>query len=359
VVNPTIATHPHTISVASIQKGGSVKMGRRVQIVPGDLVFSRLHTQSGSFAFADRSYLATTTFLPLAVDETRADRRFLFWALHVRVPTLSVSDTVGRETYKPQDILSLKIPLPPLWRQRRMVARLEELAAKLKEARVLHRQAADETERLLGATCDRLFDDLAQRWARQPLGDQVEIQGGFAFKSDEYLEQGLPIVRISNLENGIVHVKGSPCMPESCLEEFKRFVLQPGDILIAMSGATTGKVGVVPGNCRRWLLNQRVGRFLPKDRQALEQRYVYWLARSVQKQVFEAAYGAAQPNTSPGDLEKLQFPFPPLPEQRRIVAYLDDLQTKMDALKRLQAETAAELDALLPSILNQAFKGEL
>ena len=50
---------------------------------------------------------------------------------------------------------------------------------------------------------------------------------------------------------------------------------------------------------------------------------------------------------------------PPLPEQRRIVAELDALQSEVDALKRLQAEIASELDALLPSILDKAFKGEL
>ena len=53
------------------------------------------------------------------------------------------------------------------------------------------------------------------------------------------------------------------------------------------------------------------------------------------------------------------LPVPPLPEQRRIVAYLDDLQAKVDQLKTLQAQTAAELDALLPSILDRAFRGEL
>ncbi len=50
---------------------------------------------------------------------------------------------------------------------------------------------------------------------------------------------------------------------------------------------------------------------------------------------------------------------PPLPEQRRIVAELDALQSQVDALKRLQAETSTELDALLPAILDRAFKGEL
>ena len=60
-----------------------------------------------------------------------------------------------------------------------------------------------------------------------------------------------------------------------------------------------------------------------------------------------------------GNLQRLKVPVPPLPEQRRIVAELDALQAEVDALKRLQAETAAELDALLPAILDRAFKGEL
>jgi type I restriction enzyme S subunit len=60
-----------------------------------------------------------------------------------------------------------------------------------------------------------------------------------------------------------------------------------------------------------------------------------------------------------GRLRAAEIPVPPLTEQRRIVAELDALQAEVDALKRLQAETAAELDALLPSILNRAFKGKL
>ena len=57
--------------------------------------------------------------------------------------------------------------------------------------------------------------------------------------------------------------------------------------------------------------------------------------------------------------KQLDVPVPPLAEQRRIVAELDALQAEVDALKRLQAATAAELDALLPAILDRAFKGDL
>ncbi len=65
------------------------------------------------------------------------------------------------------------------------------------------------------------------------------------------------------------------------------------------------------------------------------------------------------PKISQPKLEAMPIPVPSLPEQRRIVAELDALQAQVDALKRLQAETAAELDALLPAVLDKAFKGGL
>jgi len=68
---------------------------------------------------------------------------------------------------------------------------------------------------------------------------------------------------------------------------------------------------------------------------------------------------AGQYNVSLGRLRSAKIPIPPLNEQCSIVAYLNGLQTKLDALKRHQAETAAELDALLPAVLEQAFRGEL
>lgn len=81
--------------------------------------------------------------------------------------------------------------------------------------------------------------------------------------------------------------------------------------------------------------------------------------QSVRDQVFVQVRGATRPGFNTTLLSRVELPLPPLPEQRRIVAYLDDLQAKVDRLKALQAQTAAELDALLPAILDKAFKGEL
>jgi type I restriction enzyme S subunit len=66
-----------------------------------------------------------------------------------------------------------------------------------------------------------------------------------------------------------------------------------------------------------------------------------------------------QANVNATKLKALPIALPSLPEQRRIVAYLDALQTKVEALKHLQSQSSTELDALLPSILDKAFKGEL
>jgi restriction endonuclease S subunit len=78
---------------------------------------------------------------------------------------------------------------------------------------------------------------------------------------------------------------------------------------------------------------------------------------------FEHFRSIATATTVPGfkktDVEELRIPILDLAEQRYIVSYLDNLQSKVVSLKQLQSETSAELDALLPSILDKAFKGEL
>ena len=81
--------------------------------------------------------------------------------------------------------------------------------------------------------------------------------------------------------------------------------------------------------------------------------------RRCRESLFSQVEGSAQPSLNAGKILGTSLPLPPLSEQRRIVAGLDALQAEVDALKRLQAETAAELDALLPAILDRAFKGEL
>jgi hypothetical protein len=96
-----------------------------------------------------------------------------------------------------------------------------------------------------------------------------------------------------------------------------------------------------------------------RDTVLVDYLYRYFQSPAYWIQIADEKTGTGQPNLNGSKLAKLKVPVPPLPEQRRIVAYLDGLQAQVDALKKLQSETAAELDALIPSILDRAFRGEL
>jgi len=91
----------------------------------------------------------------------------------------------------------------------------------------------------------------------------------------------------------------------------------------------------------------------------LESRYLqYWL-QSLYHEMRRQNRDGAQPNWNGGMIKQIEIALPPLAAQRRIVAYLDGLQAKVDELRRLQAATQKELDALMPSILAKAFAGKL
>jgi type I restriction enzyme S subunit len=143
--------------------------------------------------------------------------------------------------------------------------------------------------------------------------------------------------------------------PELCV--------QPGDVLITRAGPVN-RVGVacaVDAEYPRFMLSDKIVRVRPKASLLPHYLSIALSMPSSQERFRQGKTGLAesQVNISREKLLALRLAVPTLDEQRRIVTYLDDLQAKVDRLKELQAATAAELNALLPSILDRAFKGEL
>ncbi len=205
----------------------------------------------------------------------------------------------------------------------------------------------------------REVNKLPVNWKWVKFGDICKVQGGFAFKSGEYQKEGIPLVRISNLVNGIVSFdENIVYLLKTKLSSHKEFILQRGDTLIAMSGATTGKMATfdldVPA-----LLNQRVGRFRILSEDLCNPRFISFLVAQITKKVLKEAYGAAQPNISPTQIEQMDVPLPPLSEQRRIVAEIEKQFTRLEAgvsaLKRVQAN----LKRYHAAVLKAACEGSL
>jgi len=128
-----------------------------------------------------------------------------------------------------------------------------------------------------------------------------------------------------------------------------------GTVAIAITGATIGVTGILGFDC--CFPDSIVG--IQARPELTTPEFIYLAVEHAKKTALAEATQTTQPNINLGNLQRLKVRVPPLDEQRRTVAELDALQSQVDSLKRLQAETATELDALLPAILDRAFKGHL
>lgn len=165
---------------------------------------------------------------------------------------------------------------------------------------------------------------LSKVYKLEPLSNHLKIVGGYAFKTAEYKNQGIPIIRISDFNNEQIVLKDVVYYQET--KELDKYQLIEGDIIIALTGGTIAKLAIVQARLGKIYLNQRVGKFQVLKPDEFEVEYIYWLARSIQSIIKNLAWGAAIPNVSPKQIEELKFPFPTKEIQRGIIDFLNDLK---------------------------------
>lgn len=168
------------------------------------------------------------------------------------------------------------------------------------------------------------------------LGELFKIQSGFAFKSGDIKSDGIPIIRIGNIQNNLVIVDNNYCYNIDFLNNKKNnnYIISKGDLLIAMSGATTGKVGIYPYE-KEALLNQRVGKFINLGSE-INLKYLYYVLQSpkFKRMITQKAVGCAQPNISNKDIEAIELPFYSNEEKKSIVEELNYLYKLIDNRKK-------------------------
>ncbi|MGG3123120.1 restriction endonuclease subunit S [Priestia megaterium] len=165
---------------------------------------------------------------------------------------------------------------------------------------------------------------LSKQYSLEPLGKRIKLVGGFAFKSSLYKEEGVPIIRISNFSNEKIVLDNTKKYTED--PKLEKYQLEEGDIIIAMTGGTIGKLAIVQSGLGKLYLNQRVGKFEIIDKENLIPEYIYWIAKGVQSRINKIGYGGAQPNVSNKQLESLEFAFPPKVTQKKIIEFITDFK---------------------------------
>ncbi|MEQ5207571.1 restriction endonuclease subunit S [Proteus mirabilis] len=190
---------------------------------------------------------------------------------------------------------------------------------------------------------EKLLDGVEVEW--KPLDDVCDFKNGFAFKSNLFKEAGLPIIRITNIDGfNVILDNVKYFSPNDYKEDISSFEISIGDILIAMSGATTGKVGIYKSE-KKCYLNQRVGKFIPKDN-ILNNKFLYHFLLLNTESIYILAGGGAQPNLSSNVLmSKLLIPIPCPNNPEKSLAIQSEIVRILDKLTALTAELTAELTA--------------
>lgn len=183
------------------------------------------------------------------------------------------------------------------------------------------------------------------------LGVVAKVRSGFAFKSSDMGNVGSPIIKIKNVVPPTIDISECDRIPSSVIDsisDIQRFSLRCGDILIAMTGATVGKVGRFPNTNEQHFINQRVGKVYLSNSKLANYQYLYYILSQGKyvREMFGAAEGSAQANISGSQIESLSIPLPPLPIQKAIAHILGTLDDRIELCRRMNETLEAMTRAL-------------
>ena len=361
-----VQLHAQGIVERDVVQGIEIKTKKQQVCRAGEFLVAEIDAKVGGFGivpdYLDGAIVSSHYFL-FDLDETVLNRHFL--EFFVRTPAfmeqVRAQGTTNYAAIRPGDILGYKVPLPSLEEQHRIVTRIEELSTKIEEARGLRREAVEETEALFEASVGSTFESLhpVEYKPLQELTSKIGSGSTPTGGRGSYPSMGIPFIRSLNVRMRHFQWEDIAFIDKATHDSMKGTWVKPNDVLLNITGASIGRVACAPSDLIEANVNQHVSIIRPIE--TLCPRYLmYWLSQSaVQKFINEKQKGATRQGFTKAQIEAFEIPLLPLTEQHRIVAYLDDLQSKAASLKQLQSETSTELNALLPSILDKAFKGEL
>jgi type I restriction enzyme, S subunit len=330
----------------------------------GDLILQVTFAWEGAIALcskAENGLFGSTRYPTFRVDETRCYAPFLVRYLGTRDGLDQINKicpgSAGRNR-----VLSLKrihevmIPLPSLPEQRRIVARIEELAVKVNEAQRLRQNVAVEAERLLVCMAHRHdlkdAEKAAQEWQRVQLGDVMEyVDDSHRVQTDS----SFPNLGIYSFGRGLFR---KPPIDGALTSATTLRRVRKGQFIYSRLFAFEGAYGLVTDEFDGCYVSNEYPTFECHPNQArAEFVAAYFKSPFVWKEVAAGSKGLGdrRQRVQPERILSHKIWLPPMKWQNRIA----EVQMQMDALKKQQVETVAGLDALLPSILDKAFKGEL
>lgn len=361
---PRVQLHARGVLLRDEVPGAMIKTKTQQVCRAGEFLVAEIDAKVGGFGIVpnplDGAIVSSHYFL-FVVNELKLDRHFL--NLFICTPAfreqVSAQGSTNYAAIRPADVLGYEIPLPSLAAQRRVVEQIEKLSTKIHEANFLRLQAAKEADALIGSLAKRLFGKCN---AHAGINDIADVQGGI--QKGPHRAPGANPVRyltVAHVQRNQV-ITGDARFFEVTAPELERWRLLSGDVLIIEgngSAAQIGRTALFRGEIADCVHQNHVIRIRP-DLSRMRPEFLNAFLNSPAGQ--EAVQAQSRTTSglrtlSVGRIKAINVPVPPVSEQRNIMSELNVLEKRVNALTSLQAESATELDALLPSILDHAFNG--
>ena len=288
------------------------------------------------------------------------DSEYLYFILKIHVADFQQlgSGSTFKEISK-STLESFEIPLPPIAEQKRIVAVLNEQMATVEKAREAALEKVEAVRALASAWLREVFSfgegELPHGWQWIKLGDVCKTAtGGTPSRNVESFYGGdIPWIKSGELNDSFVS-ETEETIARLGADKSNAKIFPEGTLLIALYGATVGKLGILDINAAT---NQAVCAIFPDN--SIDRDYLFFFLLYIRKSLVHASFGGAQPNISQSIVRSLDIPLPPLTEQKRLISALS---AKIATAEKARAAAEAELEATtaLPSaLLRRAFSGAL
>lgn len=317
-------------------------------IIPNELDGANLTENAAKFVF----------------DNSKYDKFFLLYFTN-SIPFLEQIGLATKTVAMPKLALTrlkeVEIPLPPFEEQKRIVAKLDILFAKIDKAIALHQKNIDEADIFMASVLNDVFVELEEKYEKYRLEDLTSLitkgttptTNGYKFQ-----DSGINFLKIENIVNGEIDLSTIEMfISEEAHQSQKRSQLEINDVLFSIAG-TIGDTAIVKKEHLPMNTNQAIALIRPIEK--LNSEFLRrLLSSSISNETTNKQRGGAIKNVSLGDIKELELPLPPLQTQQKVVSYLDEISNKMEKIKNLQKKKMQSLKELKASILDKAFKGEL
>lgn len=322
----------------------------RRKISVNDILYSTVRPNQEHYGIVKEvvpNMLVSTGFTVISVNQELADSDFIYYCLTQReviehLQAIGEQSTSAYPSIKPTDIENLELFLPSLNEQREIVSVLRVLDGKIENNRKINHHLAAISKNYL-----KIFYSSNSI----KLGDIFELKSGYAFKSKDWVDEGKPVIKIKDIDGITIDITNLNYVKnKSQLSKASNFEVFGKEIVMALTGATTGKIGVIPKNFKGYV-NQRVGLFYAKTELSYAVLWSILQQQNIITDLIKLSSGSAQANLSPFSVNSydLNVTFKDLIELDKVLFPLYELFCfNLSEIQRL-----SELrDTLLPKLLS-------